>query len=68
MLLSIIILTLTLSGRWWGRCKKYLPEEEGREGGEKSAPDEPLGAGAQTRDHRVPGEGSQLHAMGVCGY
>ena len=31
-------ITLTLSQGWWGRCENnYLPKEEGRVGGEKSA-------------------------------
>ena len=44
-------LTLTLSWVWWGRCEKnYLPKEEGKEGGEKSARSAPAGPGARTRD------------------
>ena len=55
-------LTLTFS---WGRCEKnYLPKEEGREGGEKSA--RPAGPGARTRDLPRGRWGSPAARHGGC--
>ena len=46
--------------------KKYLPKEEGREGGEKSArAAHPPGPELEPRTCRFLGRGSQLHTMGV---
>ena len=45
--------------------KNYLPKEEGREGGEKSARSEPAGAGAEPGTYHALGEGPQLLATGV---
>ena len=66
-----LLLTLTLSWAWSGRCEKnYLPKEEGREGGEKKRAQRARRArgsnpGLEPGTCRVLGEGPQLHATGV---
>ena len=52
----------------WGRCKKknYLPKEDGREGGEKSARSAHAGAGARTRDLPHARQGSPAACQGRC--
>ena len=46
--------------------KKYLPKEEGREGGEKSAHSAPAGPGARTRDLPHARRGSGAARQGGC--
>ena len=67
LFLSVVGLTLTLLRGWWGRCEKnYLPKEEGREGGEKSAHSAPAMPGAQTRDLPCARRGSPAARQGGC--
>ena len=46
--------------------KNYLPKEEGREGGEKSARSAPTGHGARTRDLPRARWGSPAARQGSC--
>ena len=56
-----------LSWVWWGRCEQnYLPKEEGREGGEKSARSAPAGPGPRTRDLLRARRGSGAAGQGGC--
>ena len=46
--------------------KNYLPKEEGREGGEKSAHSAPAGPGPRTRDLPRARRGSPAARQGGC--
>ena len=66
-LVLFLFITLTLSRGWWGRCEtNYLPKEEGREGGEKSARSAPVRPGARTRNLPRARRGSPAARQGGC--